>query len=572
MARFVPGCRVVTWELHEMDCRLAMGMLMDADSIDSVVCDPPYGLSKEPKMDEVLRHWLNGDDYVHGGAGFMLKDWDSFVPGPSVWREAYRVLKPGGHLVAFFGTRTYDLGVLALRLAGFEIRDQLAWVFGSGFPKSHDVSKGIDKLDAADVRRDRALRFTAWIRSQGISSSQIDAVTGTNMGSHYTTAASQPAIATREHFERIRHMFREVPPVWLELMVDERTVESENFNRREVTSEKPAFGIGGNGVLNGHSDGATAKIYAGASTEDGRKWQGWGTALKPAYEPIVLARKPLGAGTVARNVLTHGTGALNIDGCRVRTSDTLGGGMVSMGRPKAGEGWDRPWMHDREITEAKKIESANKVAHAQSLGRWPANLAHDGSPEVLAEFPVTTSGKMKAGTVRAAREEPGSVCYGTFGGRATDNDTPGDSGSAARFFKSCPIDDEDAEAARLYYCAKASKSDRNAGLDDLPEQPSAASEFRPNHTEGAANGEDGNPYGRWSPVRNTHPTVKPTALMQWLVRLVTPPGGLVLDPFTGSGSTGKAAMLEGFSFVGCEMDPDYAKIARLRIDHAVNSR
>ena len=180
-------------------------------------------------------------------------------------------------------------------------------------------------------------------------------------------------------------------------------------------------------------------------------------------------------------------------------------------------------------------------------------MCHDGSPEVLAEFPVTSSGKMKAGTIDRGKA---AGTLGTFGGRATDTDTPGDSGSAARFF----------------YCAKASKSDRNEGLDDLPEQPSAASEFRPNHTEGAAAGEDGNPYGRWSPVRNAHPTVKPTALMQWLVRLVTPPGGLVLDPFTGSGSTGKAAMLEGFSFVGCEMDPDYAKIARLRIDHAVNSR
>lgn len=136
------------WELHEMDCRLAMGMLMDADSVDSVVCDPPYGLSKEPDMAEVLTHWLNGDDYVHGGSGFMGKTWDSFVPGPSVWREAYRVLKPGGHQVAFFGTRTYDLGVLALRLAGFEIRDSLYWHYGSGFPKSHNISK---KLAEAEI-------------------------------------------------------------------------------------------------------------------------------------------------------------------------------------------------------------------------------------------------------------------------------------------------------------------------------------------------------------------------------------------------------------------------------------
>lgn len=181
-----------------------------------------------------------------------------------------------------------------------------------------------------------------------------------------------------------------------------------------------------------------------------------------------------------------------------------------------------------------------------------SKLHNPGKAEVLAEFPYTKSGSIAAHHVRTT-----SKTKSVYGERSAPSEvTTGDSGSAARFF----------------YCAKASKSDRNAGLDDLPEQPSAASEFRPNHTEGAANGEDGNPYGRWSPVRNTHPTVKPTALMQWLVRLVTPPGGLVLDPFTGSGSTGKAAMLEGFSFVGCEMDPDYAKIARLRIDHAVNSR
>lgn len=264
-----------------------------------------------------------------------------------------------------------------------------------------------------------------------------------------------------------------------------------------------------------------------------------GSALKPAYEPIVVARKPL-VGTVARNVLSHGTGALNIDGCRV-------GDEARLNPPAANKAGGNS-------LNMSAVGMPTDVAARGAVGRWPANLAHDGSPEVLAEFPVTSSGKMKAGTVRAASE--GSANYAIGAGNTTDTDTPGDSGSAARFF----------------YCAKASKSDRNAGLDDLPEQPSAASEFRPNHTEGAAAGEDGNPYGRWSPVRNTHPTVKPTALMQWLVRLVTPPGGLVLDPFTGSGSTGKAAMLEGFSFVGCEMDPDYAKIARLRIDHAVNSR
>lgn len=272
-----------------MDCRLAMGMLMDADSVDSVVCDPPYGLSKEPDMAEVLTHWLNGDDYTHSGSGFMGKSWDSFVPGPSVWREAYRVLKPGGHLVAFFGTRTYDLGVLALRLAGFEIRDQLAWVFGSGFPKSHDVSKGIDKLAGAE----RPVQSTEKVR---------DIRNGNG----------------RKHGEGINAADRDGPV----------------YMQRDIT---------------------------GPATPEAAQWQGWGTALKPAYEPIVLARKPLGAGTVARNVLTHGTGALNIDGCRVGTSKNV---PTSAAKDRIGQ----------TAKGDEKGRTMDTAGFDPNVGRWPANL------------------------------------------------------------------------------------------------------------------------------------------------------------------------------------------------------
>ena len=347
------------------DCLEIMRDIPDG-SIDAIVTDPPYGLSDHRTSDvfSCLSSWLAGQEYLPNKKGFMGRTWDSWVPGPEVWREVFRVLKPGGHVVAFAGSRTHDLMSMALRLAGFECRDTVLWVYGSGFPKSLDVSKAIDKAAGAE---------------------------------------------------------REV------IGVDER-----------IARRQPRKGY--SPVLDKQStfNGANANITAPA-TDAARQWQGWGTALKPAFEPALLFRKPL-VGTVAENVLAHGAGALNIDGCRVED-----GGEET------------------------------------SKGRFPANLIHDGSDEVLAVFP------------------------GAAGG------------SAARFF----------------YCAKASKTDR--GTD------------------------------------NSHPTVKPTELMRYLVRLVTPLGGTVLDPFMGSGSTGKAAVLEGFHFLGIEQDPSYFNIATERIQNAFNA-
>lgn len=381
----------MTVRLLQGDCLHRLKELPD-NSIDAIVTDPPYGLSKEPDMAEVLRHWMAGDDYTHTGGGFMGKTWDSFVPGPSIWKECMRVLKPGGHLLAFFGSRTYDVGSLAIRLAGFEIRDQMMWMFSQGFPKSLDVSKAMEKADAAP----------------------------------------------------------------------------------EVSKE----------------------------------WEGWGTALKPAHEPICVARKPL-IGTVVENVLAHGTGALNIDASRVPTDEKLGGGRVSMGRPKVSEGWDRPWMHDKAITEQKKVEVAAKVALAEELGRWPANIIHDGSDEVLDAFAAygeKTSGK--PGVRRKAHETHSMA--GRLNRTGEVETGYGDSGSAARFF----------------YCAKASAKDR-AG--------------------------------------SKHPTVKPVSLMSYLVKLVTPPGGTVLDPFAGSGTTGEAAAFAGFDAILIEREAEYAEDIRRRL-------
>lgn len=436
-----------------MECLIGMRMMLADNSIDAVVTDPPYGLSKQPDMNEVLRHWLNGDDYVHTGGGFMGKTWDSFVPGPSIWKEVFRVLKPGGHLLAFFGTRTYDLGTLAIRLAGFEIRDQIDWVYGSGFPKSLDVSKAIDK--AAGV-----------------------------------------------HFDSI-----------------------------------PASGVG---FMNAAGEGGynvtkNQLIRTGQSTDEAKQWQGWGTALKPAHEPICVARKPL-AGTVAENILQFGTGGMNIDDCRVAAPD---------GVPVFNK---RNEISDNAFGDG--LNGSNRTGAVDTTtGRFPANFIHDGSDEVVNLFPA------KAGAAAAVKgTEQSEVTNGIYG--KFNDRVPGqfysDTGSAARFF----------------YCAKASKSDRDEGVM-LAMVTGAEMTGREPDTDGLNSPRAG--AGRTSGARNNHPTVKPTALMQWLVRLVTPPGGKVLDPFAGSGSTGKACAIEGFEFIGFEMDPHYCEIAKQRIAY-VNNR
>lgn len=467
---------------------------MPDNSVDSIVTDPPYGLL------------------------FMGKKWDYDVPEQAIWEECLRVLKPGGHLLAFAGTRTQHRMAVRIEDAGFEMRDMvtflydtnetaqalieslspeqlklldatfgrdsmLAWGYGSGFPKSLDVSKAIDKMDAAHARRERQLRFTEWMRSTGLTSAEINRITDTNMGGHYTTAASQPAVATSEHFEKLRPHFGVDVPEWVEQLVDERAVESENFKRREVVGKKTS-GIANHEEGPRHTIGASKSIEVNittAYTDAARKWQGCGTALKPALEPITVARKPF-KGTVAANVLAHGTGAMNIDGCRVGPPIPHQPGGLHRGSGSTVGSFTGTTEFERE-------------AH----GRWPANLIHDGSHETTELL-----------------------------------------GAAARFF----------------YCAKASKKDRDEGLDCFD------AKYAPRD-----NGFSNKISGSNLPRANIHPTVKPTDLMAYLCRLVTPPGGVVLDPFMGSGSTGKAAVREGFRFIGIEMDADYLEIAEARIAH-----
>lgn len=402
--------------LYLGDCLVAL-KAMPENSVDSIVTDPPYGLS------------------------FMGKRWDYDVPSVEIWTECLRVLKPGGHLLAFAGTRTQHRMAVRIEDAGFEIRDMIAWVYGSGFPKSLNVANAIH-----------------------------DAAIGQPQG------GAKPSSKNHGKFKS--------------------GCSSENETGR-------GFGAGPGQFMVEAGGKAERDLVTEAIT-----WQGWGTALKPALEPITVARKPL-VGTVAANVLEHGTGALNIDGCRVPTDDNLGGGAEKATAPdqKGNDGWVRPWMDDDVAREAHAARVRSNVARAEELGRWPANLIHDGSDEVVAGFPQSSA---KNGVTQG--EGKGGIWSESTGKRA--GPTHGDAGSAARFF----------------YCAKASKKDRGEG--------------------------------------NTHPTVKPTELMRYLCRLVTPPGGTVLDPFMGSGSTGKAALLDGFAFIGAEHEQESFDTAVARIGFA----
>ena len=494
------------------DC-LALLPTLDADSVHACVTDPPYGLEfmgKDWDGSDGFRRSLNaadaGRDSVFGrtsqrapeyrttgwqsGAGFSKPgigerktEWPSFTSGNDqfgganptcatcggrargkkkcacaepnwkvkgaapdpmygrarqmqtyqTWcegwaREVFRVLKPGAHLLAFGGTRTYHRMVCAIEDAGFEIRDTTGWLYGAGFPKSFDVSKAIDKTLGAE----REVIASVRVKSGG----------------------------------------------------------TEHINRKNADTHayRP----------DGYQKGENVLDVTAPATPEAAQWHGWGTALKPAMELIVVARKPL-IGTVAANVLAHGTGGINIDACRIPTDDSLGGGDLLVKTKVKPDGWDRPWMHDHAAKKSHAERVAGNVAKAEALGRWPANLVHDGSDEVLAAFPDAPGQQRYTGPEFGNKDSVN--CYGDYGpikAAAPRND----SGSAARFF----------------YSAKATAKDR-AG--------------------------------------SRHPTVKPLALMTWLVRLITPPGGMVLDPFAGTGTTLLTADRLGFDAIGIEQSAEY---------------
>ena len=403
------------------DCLEEMRAMEDS-SVDSVVTDPPYGIS------------------------FMGKKWDYDVPKVEVWKEAMRALKPGGHILVACGTRTQHRMAVNIEDAGFEIRDIVAWVYGSGFPKSLNIGKKIDQIQGNErevVEKDKA---------------------GNGLG-----------------------------------LMDKSSTIGGEFDKTKGTSE----------------------------------WEGWGTALKPAMELWTLARKPLSEKTIAENVLKWGTGGINIDECRVGTEDKLSQGASNLGY----HGVDKPVKSEQN-----------------PQGRFPANLIHDGSDEVVGLFPETVSG----------------------GGNKHPNNSNIYDGNSLNKSKTKGNDEiyikNSGSASRFFYCAKASKSERNAGLEGLPTKTAMELTGRKEGSKGLSgskeHGNSTNPYansGSVKPRANHHPTVKPIKLMQYLTRLITPKGGTVLDPYMGSGTTGIACKKEGFEFIGIELDADYFEIAKARI-------
>ena len=474
---------------------------------DAVVTDPPYGLGKEPNAEEMLQAWITSGYLEVKGSGFMGKEWDAFVPQPIFWKEVFRVLKHGGHIVAFFGTRTYDWGVMSMRLAGFEIRDCIQWIYGSGFPKSHNIGKAVDKL-----------------------------------------------------------------------LGNERQVIGD----KEITSGGKTF------------HGQDYRLHQTQTITTGNsEWEGWGSALKPANEPIVLARKPLEKGlSIAENVLKNGTGGINIDATRVGLSegdDSRLGGNGS-------------WKTDKSAKNVYEGGYEGKEIESSALGRFPANLilTHHPECECIGTKKVKSVSNYKS---KDGYENQSIVFNGQLNSMKSEGygDENGEETIESwNCHEDCPIKIMDEQsgtlnqqgvcksdnksgwqnnfvggggvnaverklyldkggASRFFYVAKASKKERNKGLEGFEEKV----------IEGRDEGQDERNVAykpRPTPMANIHPTIKPVALMRYLVRMITPPNGIVLDPFNGSGTTGVACKVEGFNYVGIELDAEYCKISEARIE------
>ena len=536
------------YQLIHGDCLVELKNLAD-NSVDSIVCDPPYEL------------------------GFMGKSWDStgIANNVEVWKECLRVLKPGGHLLSFGGTRTYHRMASAIEDAGFEVRDMIEWVYSTGFPKSLNLNKALQKkckcgnMEVYDKER-----------TKQNTEHNLRPVSETNLSQEIDTSKEQGKVLQSELSEQ--GVSLQQPKSTENIRGKEPFLERGNNNEKTEGelqgSNLPEMseGVFTNGeerrlynatqISNGSTpEQTTDENRSGAShrpqseqqqdrkpcafceqlgTQEARRLYeetyGVGSSLKPAHEPICLARKPLSEKTLVDNFIKYGTGGINIDESRVEAQkgDKFGGGGLNS--PVNG------FMGNTNNTYKKGTGFRDDTA----IGRFPANIIHDNSEEVRECFPETKSG---GGNKNTGNRD------GLFGqlGKGNGDGIGGDQGNASRFFKS------------IIYQAKASKSERNKGCEGLELKDKAGKDFRPNHAVKAELGEDGNPFGRWGKIQNNHPTVKPIALMEYLIKMVTPKGGVVLDPFMGSGSTGVACKKNGYSFIGIELNEEYIQIAKSRI-------
>ena len=491
---------------------------LDDNSVDSIVTDPPYGLSAAK----------NSGNKSTGG--FMGKKWDYDVPSVEMWEECLRVLKPGGYLLSFAGTRTQHRMAVIIEDAGFEIRDMIAWVYGSCFPKSHNIGKAIDKMGGVCPNW-KPLKYEDAVKKSPYTHNDIDKHLGLKASSCYWSRTDDRAcIPLEKYWVKIKE-FLQLPDDFSAIKPE---AEREVIGKRISNAQDQHKWLGEK--YNKHKSNEI-NITAPA-TEEAKKWEGWGTALKPALEPITVARKPF-KGTVANNVLKWGTGGINIDGCRVETEDNLNGGAYSL------NGGRKSLIGDSRTGKAKGMFQDGKTSESnykQPQGRFPANLIHDGSDEVVELFPDSKGGgfpkKINGNSPISFRTNE----------EKEERINLNDSGSAARFF----------------YCAKASKKERNEGCEEL--------EHRRHSDRKKEDGVGGdNPRNRTNTLKqNFHPTVKPIKLMQYLVRLVTPKGGTVLDPFAGSGTTGIAAVMSERNYIMIEREKEYFEIMEARIEKVEN--
>lgn len=494
---------------------------LDENSIDSIVTDPPYGLS------------------------FMGKKWDYDVPSVEIWEECMRVLKPGGHLLAFAGSRTYHRMAVRIEDAGFEIRDQIMWIYGSGFPKSHNISKQLDKRGGNNhLTKEVADALKQARESRGITKGQADKLfcDGTTNYQWFEGRKDGVRLPDDETFEKICNEWNEL----------EKYKDKINSVNREIIGkyEGDAGGLGGIRLGNKGGD------ITIATTNTAKDWEGWGTALKPAHEPIVMARKPI-KGTVAENTLEYGVGGLNIDGTRIDNSDMkipANANQLQTDKPKH--------------TAGAMTGTIGKIQVYNPQGRWPANVILD---EEAGKILDEQSGNRKGWSDQKHNS------FNPYGGNALNQSSTQRDGLHKGY-------NDDGGASRFFYCPKANAKDRDSGIESdakaLRTTKGGARDFNARcancgkkfigSKETICNCDNPITDNQVFKRKNNHPTVKPTDLMKYLIRLVTPKGGVVLDPFMGSGSTGKASIQEGMSFVGIEREKEYFEIAKQRIEYEHN--